>query len=127
MDEMQKELGSLELAAKDVVDFYRTLADLYLKVRPTESEAMFRNVAKYVNKADSDNPDFTYDKDWAPLKDYVPMDSELLEADEQSITNSLNSISSRRSRVRLKLGLIESSLKKFVEAKRKLAEFRMSP
>ena len=111
LDEMQKELGSLEQDAKDVAGFYMSLMDLYLKVRPTESELMFRNAAKQINKADSDNPDFLNDKDWAPWQDYVEMNSEVLEIDEPSISSSLNNVSSRRSRVRLKLGLLESSLK----------------
>ncbi|MFN0141363.1 MAG: hypothetical protein ACKVQW_14910 [Pyrinomonadaceae bacterium] len=126
LDEMRKELDSLEMLDKDVAGFYRTLAGLYLKVRPTDAEAMFRNAVKYINKADNDNPDFENDKDWAPFFDYVPMTSELLEADELSITSSLNNLSSRRSRVRLKLGFLESSLKKYVEAKKKLDELKKS-
>lgn len=122
LDEMQKELGSLEQVAKEVVNSFTTLAELYLKVRPTESELMFRNAVKYINKADSDNPNFTSEKDWAPMFDYVPMSCELLEADEYSITSSLSAVSSRRSRVRLKLGLLESSLKKYVAVKKTLDE-----
>ena len=79
---------------------------------------MFRNAVKFINKADGDNPDFENDKDWAPWMDYVPMSAELLDFDESSISSSLNNLSSRRSRVRLKLGLLESSLKKYVDAKK---------
>ncbi|MBK7802097.1 MAG: hypothetical protein IPJ55_05360 [Chloracidobacterium sp.] len=118
LDELQKEIGSIEQADKDAARFYRILAELYFKVRPTESEAMFRNAVKFINKADGDNPDFENDKDWAPWMDYVPMSAELLDFDESSISSSLNNLSSRRSRVRLKLGLLESSLKKYVDAKK---------
>ena len=124
LDEMQKELGSLEQDAKDVAGFYMSLMDLYLKVRPTESELMFRNAAKQINKADSDNPDFLNDKDWAPWQDYVEMNSEVLEIDEPSISSSLNNVSSRRSRVRLKLGLLESSLKSLKDEIKKLDELK---
>lgn len=126
LDEMQKELGSLEMLDKDVAGFYKKLAELYLKVRPTDAEAMFRNAVKYINKTDNDNPDFLNDKDWAPFFDYVPMTSELLEVDEISIASSLNNLSSRRSRVRLKLGFLESSLKKYSEAKKKLDDLKKS-
>ncbi|MEO7659662.1 MAG: hypothetical protein ABIV48_08605 [Pyrinomonadaceae bacterium] len=124
LDEMQKELNSLEFPVEDAARLFRELAHLYLTARPTESEAMFRSAVKYINKTDSENPDFLSDKDWAPMRDYVAMMSELIEIDEPSITISLNSISSRRSRVRLKLGLLESSLKKYVEAKKKVDELR---
>jgi hypothetical protein len=79
---------------------------------------MFRNTVKYINKADNDNPEYRTEKDWAPMSDYVPLSADLLEFDEQSITSSLNNLTSRRSRVRLKLGLLESSLQKYVEAKK---------
>lgn len=120
LNQMQKEIGTIEQADKDAASFYRILAELYIKVRPTESEEMFRNAVKFINKADNDNPDFVNDKDWAPWMDYVPMSAELLDFDERSISSSLNNVSSRRSRVRLKLGLLESCLKKYVDAKKTL-------
>lgn len=126
LDEMAKELSSTEADDKEKVGFFRFLAEEYLNVRPTESELMFRNAVKFINKTDGENPDFVNSKDWAAWLDYVPMASELLDTDEQSITASLNNISSRRSRVRLKLGLLESSLTRLVEEKRKLSELKKS-
>lgn len=120
LEEIQKELGSIEIPARDAASNYLTLARLYLKIQPTESEAMFRNAVKYINKTDSDNPDFEAIKDWAPLFDYVPLSAELLETDESGINSSLNNISSRRSRVRLKLGLLESCLQKLADVKKKV-------
>ena len=120
LDEMQKEIGTIEQADKDAANFYRELSELYLKVRRVESEVMFRKAVKHINKADSDNPDFTTDKDWAPFEDYLPMSWEQLDADELSIMSSLNNLSSRRSRVRLKLGLLESSLQKLAEVAKKV-------
>lgn len=121
---MQKELESLDFPSGDAVRLYKDLAHQYLIARPTESEVMFRNAVKYINKTDNDNPEYIADKDWAPMRDYVAVTSDLLEIDEISITSSLNNVSSRRSRVRLKLGLLESSLKRFVDARKKLDEIK---
>lgn len=124
LDEMQKELDSIEQTAEVAAGMFKTIAELYLKVRPTESEAVFRLAVKYINKADSDNLDFATDKDWAPFEDYVPMTAELIEVDEPNITSALNNISSRRSRVRLKLGLLESCFKKYGDAKKRVDELK---
>lgn len=122
LDALDKGLGSLEQSDKHAARAYRELAELYLKVRPTESATMFDKAVKYINKTDADNPDFLTEKDWAPFYDYVPLSAELLDFDDISITDSLNNITSRRSRVRVKLGLLESCLKKYVGAKKKLQE-----
>lgn len=124
LDEMQKELASIEIAPEEAAPLYLELAHFYLVGRPTDAESMFRLAARNINKADAENPNFLPDKDWAPHEDYVKVKSDLLEIDESSIVSSLNSISSRRSRVRLKLGLLESSLSSFSEAKKKLAALK---
>lgn len=124
LDEMQKELNSLELSYADKANFYRGLAHHYLRIRPTESELMFRNAVKYINKADTENPDFIPEKDWGPAHTYVAVESDLIELDYLSITRSLDSVSSPRSRIRLRLGLLESSLKKYVEAKKRLDDLK---
>jgi tetratricopeptide (TPR) repeat protein len=127
LDEMQKELGAFEFPVEEAAKLYKDLAHHYLTARPTESEGMFREAVKFINKADSENPDFLVAKDWAPMSNYVAMKSELLEIDELSIVSSLNKITSRRSRVRLKLGLLESSLPRFVEAKKKFDQMNRKP
>ncbi|HQY68516.1 MAG TPA: hypothetical protein PLD38_14655 [Pyrinomonadaceae bacterium] len=131
LEGIRKELDSIEVNAKDAASNYLTLAGLYLKIQPTESESIFRNAVKYINKTDDENPDFLPEKDWAPLQDYESLSSELLETDESSIQGSLKTISSRRSRIRLKLGLLESTLqrlekvKKDVELEKKVLRTRM--
>jgi len=122
LDELQKDLTALDLSSREIALAYKKLTDLYLTARPTECEAMFRQAVKYINKADDENPDLSVDKDWAPMLDVISMDAQLLEIDEQSISSSFNNLSSRRSRVRLKLGLLESSLKKYVDARKALEE-----
>jgi hypothetical protein len=126
LDEIVKEIESLEIAPKDAANFYKKLAELYLTVRPTEAEGMFANSVKYINKADSENPEYSIEKDWAPRQDYVALSSTLLEIDATNIAISLNKISSRRSRVRLKLGLLESSLKKLASVTMSLEQILKS-
>ncbi len=126
LEAIRKEVSAPEVPPKHAAGNFLSLARLYLKIQPTESEVMFREAVKYINKADSENPNFDPIQDWAPLMDYVQIPWELLDADESSITSSLANISSRRSRVRLKLGLLESSLTKYVAEKKKYDEQRKS-
>ncbi len=58
------------------------------------------------------------------MENYVSVNAELLEIDDLAIFATLNEISSRRSRLRLSLGLLESSLKKRKEAEDKLIELQ---
>ena len=120
LEGIRNELGAIEVPAKDAASNYITLAGLYIKIQPTEAESVFRDAVKYINKADDDNLDFLPEKDWAPLQDYESLPAELIETDESSIYSSLTNISSRRSRVRLKLGLLESSLQKLADVKKKV-------
>jgi hypothetical protein len=120
LEEIRRELSSLEVPAMHAGSNYLSLARFYLRIQPAEAEGMFREAVKYINKTDNDNPDFVPEKDYAPLQDYVRLPFELLETDENSIDSSLANISSRRSRVRLKLGLLESSLQKLVDVKKKV-------
>lgn len=122
LEEIRKEVSTLEIESRFAASNFLSLARLYLKIQPTESEAMFREAVKYINKTDGENPEFEPIKDWAPLMDYVQIPWEILDADEPSITSSLTNISARRSRVRLKLGLLESSLKKYAIEKKRLEE-----
>lgn len=124
LNEMQKELESIDIPAHDAARLYLDLAEFYLKTTPTESQMMFRNAVKYINKADNDNPDLLPEKDWAPMEDYVVLSADLLEADDVAIFSSIKDLSFRRSRLRLSLGLLESSLKKLDESQKQLEELR---
>ncbi len=118
--EMQKELDSLEIPVQEVACLYLDLANMYLPITPSESHIVFRNAIKAINKADGNNPDFDPDKDWASREDYIVLDSQFLETDEQNVLLAINEISSRRSRLRISLGLLETSLKSLDNAKVKL-------
>lgn len=120
LEEIQKEISSLDVLPRESAGNFLALAELYLKVRPTDAEKMFREAVKSINKTDSDNPDFLPEKDFAPLRDSIAMSYKLLEIDEMSILSSFSNISSRRSRVRLKLGLIESSVQRHEEFRKKV-------
>lgn len=121
-EEIGKDLKSLEIKPIYVASNYLVLTDMYIKVQPTEAEKIFRDAVKAINIVDGENPDYDPVKDYYSGMDVIPLAAELLEIDEISITNSLANISSRRSRVRLKLGLLEPSLKKYVDEKKKLAD-----
>jgi hypothetical protein len=127
LEAMRTELGSLNVPVKDAASNYLTLATLYLKVQPSESLSVFRDSVKYINKTDNENPDYLWEKDYSPLDNYMKLPSELLDIDEIGMTNALRDISSRRSRVRLKLGLLESSLAKYVEEKKVLEQMDRKP
>ncbi|GEM_PF-1429448 len=116
LSEMQKELNSLEMPYHEAAALSLDLAKFYLRATPTESPVVFRDAVKFINKADGENPDMIIDKDWAPMSDYVSVDATILEIDEFSIFASINDISSRRSRLKLSLGLLESSLKALSKA-----------
>jgi hypothetical protein len=120
LEEIRKEIASLDSTPKDAAGDHISLARLYVKVQPTESESVFRDAVKYINKADADNPEFLPEKDYAPLQDYVRLPFELLDSDESGINSSLGNVSSRRSRIRLKLGFLESSIQKLTEIKKKV-------
>lgn len=126
LENMRAEMKSPDFHAQEAPLFYIDLAKLYLRFRPVESGSLFRDAALFINKADSDNPDFTVEKDWAPMQDYVRISSDLLEADELSITYGLREIKSPRSRIRLRLGLLESSLRDLDRAKERLEQLRDS-
>ncbi|MGD9563581.1 MAG: hypothetical protein AB7F88_01715 [Pyrinomonadaceae bacterium] len=118
LEAARKELGSLEFSGAKRAQYFLTLTKLYIKVQPTEAESVFRELVKSINLADSENPDFVAEKDYAPLRDYIALPSRLLAIDEIGIFACLGDLSSRRSRVRLKLGLLESSLVDYSREKR---------
>ena len=119
LEETRKELTSIDVLPATKADYFLALFLLYVKTQPTEAESVFREMIKAINKADAENPDFKPEKDYAPLKDYISLPSKILETDEVNVMNDFADISSRRTRVRLKLGLLESSLVNYVTEKRK--------
>jgi len=104
-----KELGSFAIREKIAARGYLWLTRLYFRFKPSDAQEAFAQAIKYINKVDRDNSDFLPEKDYAPFRDYVSLPADLL-LDESSTYSSLSNISSRRSRVRLKLGLLESVL-----------------
>lgn len=120
LSEMQKELNSLEIPYHAAAGLYLDLAKFYLGAAPTESPIVFREAVKFINKADNDNSESLPDKDWAPMSDYVSVNAAMLEVDELSVLASINDVSSRRSRLKLSLGLLESSLKALNKANEEL-------
>jgi hypothetical protein len=119
--DIRNELMSLEIPAKYAAGSFLTLTRISLKSQPTEAGGIFRDAVKYINKADTENANFVPEEDYAPLEDVVKLPSELLELDEIATLNSLSDVSSPRSRIRLRLGLLESSLKKLAEFNSKVA------
>ncbi len=119
LDETRKELTSIDILPATKADYFLSLFLLYVKTQPTEAESVFREMIKAVNKADAENPDFKPEKDYAPLKDYIGLPSKILETNEVTINNDFADLSSRRTRVRFKLGLLESSLVNYVTEKKK--------
>lgn len=119
LDAMIKDLSGIDIADIDAVSFYLALTELMLEMRPQESESMFRLAAKHINKVDRASTEPGPDTDWEWERYYIRLDAKILELDESGINSSLESIGSRRSRVRLKMGLLESALKYQAEAKKK--------
>lgn len=127
LEETRKELDALDIQARAAAGSYLAMIPLYIKIQPLESENVFRQAVKAINKTDSSNPDNLPEKDYAPLRDYVRLPFEILEIDEPSIQSSLANISSYRSRIRLRLGLLESSLLKRAEIKKKTKLEKSNP
>ena len=122
LNSMQRELDSIEIPARHSAKLFLALAGFYLSVIPTESERMFASAAGYINKADSENSEQVPEKDWAPMSDLVSVESRLLDVDEYNVFLSLKKVSSPVSRLRLSLGLLESSLKSLEAARAALAK-----
>ena len=121
-EDIGKDLRSLEIKPSVAAGSYLILMNMYLKVQPTEADKVFRDAVKAINIVDGENSDYLAEKDYYSGMDVIPLAAEMLDIDEIGFTNSLAAISSRRSRVRLKLGLLEPSLSRYVEEKKKLEE-----
>lgn len=116
----REEADSLEIKPFRRADFFLSLVYIYPKIQPLEAQTVFREAVKFINKADAENPNNLPEKDYAPLKDYLALPAELFENNDIIIFNALSDISSRRSRVRLKLGLLENSLVQYLNEKKKV-------
>lgn len=119
IEKIRDELGAIEVPFNDAASSFLVLSRLYVQIQPLESGRVFQEAVKYINKTDGENPDFLAEKDYAPLRDYISLPSELIESDESGIRVALANVSSRRSRIRLKLGLLESALHKLSNVDRK--------
>ena len=123
IDNVQKarqEADSLEMLPFRRAGFFLALVHIYPKIQPIEAQTVFREAVKSINKADAENPNNLPEKDYAPLRDYIALPAEIFENNDIIIFNALNDISSRRSRVRLKLGLLENSLVQYLNEKKKV-------
>ncbi len=119
--------ASLDIPTNRAAEMLIVLTKLYLQVQPTGAGQAFREAVRYINKTDEENPKNEREKDYVFGTEVVPLPADLLENDEQSSLSSLKNLNSRRSRVRLKLGLLESSLPRFVEAKKKFDGLNRKP
>jgi hypothetical protein len=121
---MEKDLAGIEVPSHDAAKLYLSLADLYLEAVPAESEKAFAKAVKQINKWDSEQREKPTDDDWAPMYDYVPLNANLLAVDEYNMFISLRNISSPHSRIRITLGLLESSIKEYESANKTLLTLR---
>jgi hypothetical protein len=110
LESIRKEFGSFDFSERIAARGYLSATRLYLRIKPSEADEVFAEAVKFINKTDRNNSDFLPEKDFAPMNDYVSLPADLLQYDENSAFSSLSNISSRRSRVRLKLGLLESCI-----------------
>lgn len=120
LEAARKESASIDATSAKKAGNYLGLIHLYAKFLPFESAEVFRQAVKAINYTDDENPDNKPEKDYSPLMDVVSLPSEILNRDEISVFNLFREISSRRSRVRLKLGLLKSSLEKYQIEKKKI-------
>ncbi|HXG07897.1 MAG TPA: hypothetical protein VNI77_11300, partial [Nitrososphaera sp.] len=120
VNSLTKELDTNFINPEIAVKCYLTLVRIYLDERSYELQPIFEKLIKYVDKADSENPNFEIEKDWADLEPYIQLDAKLIELDEVGVMNSLESLSSRRGSLRIKNGLLESSIKYLLEYKNTL-------
>jgi hypothetical protein len=121
--EMEKELAGIDLPDYEVARLYLALAEQYFSITPTDAVSSFRTAIKFINSSDRSNPGGV-PEDWAPMEDTVWLSSDLLAYDEIGVNTALNELSSERSRIRLRLGLLESSLPKYAAARDKLNSLR---
>jgi len=112
LESIRKEFGSFDFAERTAARGYLSATRLYFQIKPSDAAEVFADAVKFINKTDRRNPDFLPEKDYAPAMDYVSLPADLLQYDENSTFSSLSNISSRRSRVRLKLGLLESCMER---------------
>lgn len=117
---MQIDLASMEVPSHDAAKLFLSLTELYLQAIPSESEKTFSKAVQYINKWDSGQQEKPTDDDWAPMYDYVSVSASLLDVDDHNVLAALRNITAPRSRLRLTLGLLESSLKAHEDAVKNL-------
>lgn len=101
---------SRNLAAETYLELFRT----YVTLQPNEVPTVFPELIKVINEADSFNSENNLPK-FRSSELTISLPAELLEIDETGAFSSLESLSSSDSKNRLRLGLLESSLKKYKE------------
>lgn len=99
------------------VNLYLSLINLYAVIEPSEISSVFRETVKAINKADEYKDEEQYKgKDFAYGRDIVNLP--YISAENMAdISNQIADIQKPYSRVRIKLGVLDSDLKKYVEVK----------
>lgn len=126
LNQLLKELDTLDLPPIEMAKIYLATIQLCLNIRPAEAIPLIDRLAKSIDKAESENGDFQIEKDWADLKSYIKIDAKIIELDEVGMLNSLNSMTSRRGRLRIRLGLIESAKEYYLDAIGRLNTLRIN-
>lgn len=105
VNELEKDL----IPPGSTTDIYLDLTSILFPLRPIESLRAFEKAVKYINKADLEPPDEVYFA-WAEDVSHPNFSSDLMSYDEIAISQALKDITSELSRVRLRLGLLDSSV-----------------
>ncbi len=92
---------------------YLEIVRIYVLARSSEISVVFSEFMKIINEADSYASEHSLPK-FNSTETIISLPAELLEIDELGTLNSLGFLSSPEGKARLRLGLLESSLKKYV-------------
>jgi hypothetical protein len=106
---LTKELEKDLIPSGSTTDIYLDLTNIIFQLRPIESLRAFEKAVKYINKADLEPPDEVYFS-WAEDVSYPKFSPDLMGHDEIAISQALKDIRSELSRVRMRLGLLDSSI-----------------
>ncbi|MCO6511011.1 MAG: hypothetical protein J5I65_09465 [Aridibacter famidurans] len=109
----QAEIKDLGISTSERVEFSLSVLRLYARSRPDETMKVFWDLVKEVNEAGRENRNGEMEKEFLANLNYIPLPALLLDIDDIGTLASLNDVSSRRNRVRLKLGLLETSLREY--------------
>jgi tetratricopeptide (TPR) repeat protein len=107
----RKNISKLEnkaLAAEISLD----LVQLYATILPNEAQSVFRETIKLINNADG-SFEKNESREFETGKDIISLPKIFLETDSVTVLNEISDLSSRKSRIRLKLGLLAIATKQY--------------